>query len=273
MEIDSGLRIPTTGRSREIVSTIPLLRFRIFTPKEIAEIWNITLKTIIVETTEINSQLLQDNVFVHNPGDPCPQPYQVNITNLEPCTPFTRFNHFTGNEVFKARTWATCLINSTLQVTYIFTCIILGCVPIACIGIGYIYIQKRRKLGLLYEPVSRSIKTTVGNGLHESMVFSITNQSLEKILKDRKDKKFTISAIEWVNETFCRLVVVQLDFARQEIRIEKPRGGILRRLSLSHTQTISLTVSNSKTHPFVMISVPKNYDIVRALRNGLNFFI
>lgn len=69
-------------------------------------------------------------------------------------------------------------------------------------------------------------------------------------------------AIEWVNETFTRTVLVQLDFARQEVRVEKPRGGILRRLSLAHTQTIAITVSNSKTHPFVMISVPKNYDIV-----------
>jgi hypothetical protein len=64
---------------------------------------------------------------------------------------------------------------------------------LACVGIGYIYIQRRRKLGLLYEPVSRNIKTTVGNGFHESMVFSITNQSLEKALKDGKDKRFTIS--------------------------------------------------------------------------------
>lgn len=71
--------------------------------------------------------------------------------------------------------------------------------------------------------------------------------------------------IEWVNETFSRSVVVQLDFAHQEIRVEKPRGGILRRLSLAHTQTIALTVSQSKTHPFVMISVLKNYDIVSLI--------
>jgi dual oxidase len=85
----------------------------IFTPKEVEEIWKITLKTIIVETTAISSQSLQDNVFNHNANDPCPQPFQVNTTGLEQCIPFMRFDHFTGNEV-----------------TYIFTCILLGCVPI-----------------------------------------------------------------------------------------------------------------------------------------------
>jgi hypothetical protein len=151
------------------------------------------LKTIIVETTAISSQSLQENVFVHNAGDPCPQPYQVNTTNLEPCTPFMRYDHFTGNEV-----------------TYIFTCILLGCVPIACTGIGYIYIQRRRKLGLLYEPVSRNIKTTVGNGFHDSIITtSITNQSLERALKDGKDKRFTISGkfISRLPTSFVNLLI------------------------------------------------------------------
>jgi hypothetical protein len=177
--------------------------FRIFNDEDLKEIWATTLKTIIIKTTEIQSHDLQDNVFLHVSGDPCPQPYQVNTSDLEACTPFMRFDHFTGNEVspnflffiflflgylhLYVHTFGLCsnrFVHLDLTKTNSF---------LACIGIGYIYIQRRRKLGLLYEPVSRSIKTTLGNGFHDSMVFSLTNQSLEKALKDGKDKRFTIS--------------------------------------------------------------------------------
>lgn len=71
------------------------------------------MKTIIVMTTEIKPDYIQDDVFFHRAGDPCPQPFQVNTTGLEQCIPFMRFDHFTGNEV-----------------AYIFTCIGLGIVPL-----------------------------------------------------------------------------------------------------------------------------------------------
>ena len=75
----------------------------------------------------------------------------MNVTGLEECVPFMRFDHFTGNEV-----------------TYIFTCLALFTIPLGksicldptlklfsvCIGIGYLLIQKRKKMGLLFEPGS-----------------------------------------------------------------------------------------------------------------------
>ena len=80
-------------------------------------IYNTTLRDIISQTTSINSNELQENVFFHRQGDPCPQPFQINSTGLEKCVPFMRFDHFTGNEV-----------------SFIFTCIILGTVPIGKIS-------------------------------------------------------------------------------------------------------------------------------------------
>jgi dual oxidase len=97
MPTDFGSRTERTGRPLKFWTHNCV--FRIFTDDELNDIWNTTLKTIIVETTAISSQSLQNNVFLHNAGDPCPQPYQVNTSNLEACTPFMRFDHFTGNEV------------------------------------------------------------------------------------------------------------------------------------------------------------------------------
>ncbi|KAE9420028.1 hypothetical protein Angca_005703, partial [Angiostrongylus cantonensis] len=86
----------------------------LFTDEEIKKIHKTTLRDIIRETTEISDQWLQEDVFYFKEGDPCPQPFQVNATGLEQCVPFMRFDHFTGNEV-----------------TYIFTLIGLGCIPLS----------------------------------------------------------------------------------------------------------------------------------------------
>ncbi|KAI3410341.1 BLI-3 blue-light-inducible Bli-3 protein [Globodera pallida] len=115
----------------------------IFTEREISFIRRITLRDIIRQTTSIEKGDIQENVFFWHNGDPCPQPFQVNSTGLESCVPFMRFDHFTGNEV-----------------TYIFTCLILATIPIICIGIGYLLIQKRKKMGMLFEPGSNLRKKT-----------------------------------------------------------------------------------------------------------------
>ncbi|PIO57460.1 hypothetical protein TELCIR_21130, partial [Teladorsagia circumcincta] len=88
----------------------------LFTSEEIERIHGITLGDMIRETMGISEQWLQKNVFVFGDGDPCPQPFQVNTTGLESCTPLMRFDHVTeveGNEI-----------------TFIFTLIGLGCIPL-----------------------------------------------------------------------------------------------------------------------------------------------
>uniref|UniRef100_A0A915LF61 Peroxidase n=1 Tax=Meloidogyne javanica TaxID=6303 RepID=A0A915LF61_MELJA len=71
----------------------------LFTDREIFFIRRITLRDIIRQTTSIGKEDIQENVFFWKNGDPCPQPFQVNISSLESCVPFMRFDHFTGNEV------------------------------------------------------------------------------------------------------------------------------------------------------------------------------
>ena len=79
------------------------------------------------------------------------------------------------------------------------------------------------------------------------------------------------SAIEWLNETFCRSVTVTLDVSVPLIKISKRRGGTLRRLDLSQTHVVTITVTKKASRPvhgpFVCISVPKNYDVVLRLQN------
>ncbi|CAD5221006.1 unnamed protein product [Bursaphelenchus xylophilus] len=220
----------------------------IFTKEEIAAIHNITMKDIIVKTTEIQENYLQDDVFFHTEKDPCPQPFQVNTTNLERCVPFMRFDHFTGNEV-----------------TYIYTCIALGCVPLICIGIGYLYIQRRRKLGLLYEP-SRRQSNQFNKAMEKSSTF---NKGAVKA------SNYSFPVIEWINETYYRSVLLVIEPKSPSISLEKPRGGVLRRVPLFDSQVILMNIgtkaSGSISGPFVAISVRKHNDIVVRFRKVEDF--
>ncbi|KAI1729776.1 heme peroxidase domain-containing protein [Ditylenchus destructor] len=225
------------------------------TDEEISAIRNISLREIIRQTTSIGIEELQKDVFFClSSSCPCPQPFQVNTTNLEQCVPFMRFDHFTGNEV-----------------TYIFTLVGLASIPIICIGIGYLLIQKRKKLGMIFEPGTRSLmKTCIApQRVHVKESSADTVYSTQIIAKD---SKFTLPAIEWLNESFCRSVLVELDAQAAMLRILKRRGkGTLRRLDFSDAHMIRLTVtrkaSRSVHGPFVVVSVPKNYDMVLRLQN------
>lgn len=66
----------------------------IFTRKEIEEIRRVTLWDVIINTTTITPEAVQRNVFVWQEGDPCPQPFQLNNTVLEPCVPLQRYDYF-----------------------------------------------------------------------------------------------------------------------------------------------------------------------------------
>uniref|UniRef100_A0A915CXX0 Uncharacterized protein n=1 Tax=Ditylenchus dipsaci TaxID=166011 RepID=A0A915CXX0_9BILA len=207
------------------------------TDEEQKKIRNINLREIIKQTTSIENDELQKDVFFWLKGDPCPQPFQVNTTNLEPCVPFMRFDHFTGNEV-----------------TYIFTVIALATIPLICIGIGYLLIQKRKKMGMIFEPGVRSLKKPCASqkvNLKDEMDY--TRQIIAK------DMKFSLPAIEWLNEAFCRSVIVELDTHLAVLKILK-RPHVVR-------LTVTRKASRSVNGPFVVVSVPKNYDMVLRLQN------
>uniref|UniRef100_A0A1I8BWQ4 NAD(P)H oxidase (H2O2-forming) n=1 Tax=Meloidogyne hapla TaxID=6305 RepID=A0A1I8BWQ4_MELHA len=198
-------------------------------------------RDIIRQTTSIGKEDIQENVFFWKNGDPCPQPFQVNISSLESCVPFMRFDHFTGNEV-----------------TYIFTCIALFTIPLVCIGIGYLLVQRRKKMGMLFEP--GAIKKQNQESPDDEGIIT-------------KEQKLTFPAIEWLNETFCRSILVELNSEYSQLKILKRRsGGILRKLDFGDVNLLRLTVTKSGSirkgqGPFVCISLPKNYDLVLRLRS------
>ncbi|KAL3120520.1 hypothetical protein niasHT_009345 [Heterodera trifolii] len=222
----------------------------IFTEREISFIRRITLRDIIRQTTSIEKGDIQENVFFWRDGDPCPQPFQVNSTGLESCVPFMRFDHFTGNEV-----------------TYIFTCLILATIPIICIGIGYLLIQKRKKMGMLFEPGSNLRKKSPHHHHQNGDLLTLEQQ------------KYNFPAIEWLNEAFCRSVTVELDSKMAQLRVLKRRsGGVLRILDFKEVHAIGVTVtrksgraralhaaSMNSRGPFICIKTPKHYDVVLRL--------
>ncbi|OZC08712.1 FAD-binding domain protein [Onchocerca flexuosa] len=213
-----------------------------FTEEEIEKIHSITLRDIIRQTTFIDEHELQENVFVWQAGDPCGQPFQVNSSGLEQCIPFMRFDHFTGNEV-----------------TFIFSCIALCVIPLICIGIGYMLIQKRKKMGGDMELCFKKVfleNTDLGHA------------KTEIAKKNNEKEKLHLSAIEWINKNYCRSVILIVDVTPL-IRLEKPSGDLLRCLDLSDVNFINVAVSypNSCTNPFVMISLPKHYDLVIRLNS------
>lgn len=114
------------------------MAYRIFTKEEIIEIRKITLWDVIVNSTDIDPDDVQHNVFQWHDGDPCPQPLQLNATELGPCKFLPGYDYFSGSEL-----------------AFIYACVFLGFVPILCASAGYGVVKlqnsKRRKLKIKQE--------------------------------------------------------------------------------------------------------------------------
>jgi dual oxidase len=67
---------------------------RIFSAEEIKEIRGIRLSDIIINSTTIEGNEIQRDVFRWLAGDPCEQPMQLNATVLEPCRYLQGFDYF-----------------------------------------------------------------------------------------------------------------------------------------------------------------------------------
>lgn len=67
---------------------------RIFSKDEISEIKKITLWDVIINSTSIEPNAIQRNVFFWVKGDPCPQPMQLNISLMEPCKILSGYDYF-----------------------------------------------------------------------------------------------------------------------------------------------------------------------------------
>ncbi|ELV09794.1 Dual oxidase 2 [Tupaia chinensis] len=69
----------------------------LFSPEEIAEIRNTTLRDVVAAVTNVDPSALQPNVFVWHEGAPCPQPRQLTTEGLPPCAPLTVLDYFEGS--------------------------------------------------------------------------------------------------------------------------------------------------------------------------------
>ena len=74
--------------------TSPLFDRSIFTETEVAAIKRVHLYDIILSTTSIKRGDLQENVFFHMVDDPCPQPKQLNASQMEPCRLLSGHDYF-----------------------------------------------------------------------------------------------------------------------------------------------------------------------------------
>lgn len=118
-----------------------------------------TLWDVITNTTTIDPESIQKNIFVWTDGDPCPQPQQLKGSMLDSCMPLQRYDYFEGSEL-----------------VYIYACIFLGFIPILCAGAGYGLVKlqnrRRRRLKIVQEAIKRrsGINGYVGNGRIDKMI-------------------------------------------------------------------------------------------------------
>ena len=102
----------------------------LFTETEIAALRKLKLSEIIISVTDINRGDIQENVFFFKSGDPCPQPMQLNATEMEPCMFLKGFDYFQGSEV-----------------PYIFGCIIICIIPVilSCLAYAVVKVMNSRR--------------------------------------------------------------------------------------------------------------------------------
>lgn len=195
-----------------------------FTSKEIAELRTITLWDVIVNSTRIPAQAVQKNVFFWKEGDPCGQPGQLNVTQMEPCTMITGYDYFEGNEL-----------------VFIYSCVLLGFVPIVCAGAGYgvVKLQNRRR---------RRLK--------------IKQEELKN-----QNGKLPVDAVmvhEWLHANHKRLVKVKFG-PEAVVNVTGRKGENLRAVSFKTTDSVlveeSLDVTSAKK-PMILLHVPKDHDLV-----------
>ena len=67
--------------------------------EDIELIRNTKLSDIIKKVTTIGDEHIQKNVFNFKDGDPCPQPFQLNASQLESCPYLRGYDYFEVHRV------------------------------------------------------------------------------------------------------------------------------------------------------------------------------
>lgn len=202
----------------------------IFTAEEIEELRKITLWDVIVNSTDIEPEHIQRNVFKFEDGDPCPQLLQINASLLEPCSHLEGYDYFSGSEL-----------------AFIYSCVFLGFVPILCATAGYcvVKLQNRRR---------RRLKVK-----QETMKSKNAKQTVDKMI-----------AREWLHANHKRLVTVKFGpeaaIYTVDRKGEKLRTFSLKNVE---TIQVELSQeSYTKKRPLVLLRVHNDHDLVLELETG-----
>ena len=86
----SLLNLPVSNVSCNLQKNWLIQRFwfendGVFLPEEVEDIKKIKLWDVIVNATNVSPNEIQKEVFFWHEGDPCPQPRQLNASDLQPC--------------------------------------------------------------------------------------------------------------------------------------------------------------------------------------------
>ncbi|XP_059802599.1 dual oxidase 1-like [Hypanus sabinus] len=92
----------------------------LFTVEEVNKIQNTTFFDVLVNALNTNEKEIQKDVFVFKAGDPCRQPNQLTVNDLEPCTDPIALNYFEGSAA-----------------PFGIIIVILCCLPLVCLVPAY----------------------------------------------------------------------------------------------------------------------------------------
>nr|BAM76968.1 dual oxidase [Penaeus japonicus] len=223
----------------------------LFDADEIAEIRNVGLWDIIVNASGVAPGEIQRNVFFHLADDPCPQPAQLNTSDMELCVYLQGYDYFQGSEV-----------------TYIYSCILLAAVPLICAGAGYAAVKfqnsRRRHFRTLQE------ENNNGRSVDKMMVKEWLHQNHKRIVKVKFGPNQEICTVNRKGEKLRRVNVAHLDTLVVEITQDQRRKPmVLLRPPLDHDLVLEFDTEAArnkflnKLEQFLM-SLKKSLDRVQT---------
>ncbi|KAL3836846.1 hypothetical protein ACJMK2_022259 [Sinanodonta woodiana] len=197
----------------------------LFTDADIKAIKEIQLYDIIVNSTNVDFDQIQPDVFKTTDW-PCKRAVYLNASDLSICTKHKSYDYFAGSEI-----------------PYIIVWICFGLIPFVCILFAYI-ISKCKSWNYRKQQhnVLRNIKDTV---------FNIKPGTL-----------FNFKSMEWVGENENTRPVVVSVKTKCQLDVLNPRGKTLRSINMSNFTDVEAILSSNKGQTTLMIKVPKEYDLV-----------
>lgn len=205
----------------------------VFTKVEIEEIRRVKFWDIITNTTTIEADAIQRNVFVWNNGDPCPQPEQLRGETLDPCDPLKRHDYFEGSEF-----------------VFIYSCVFLCFVPILCGGAGYGLVKlqnrRRRRLKIVQEAIKKRNNSNGNDSKFNGRI------SVDKMI-----------VREWLHANHKRLVKIKFG-PETALHIVDRKGENLRTFDFSSVNVIAVEESDDicNNKALILLRIPRDYDLV-----------